>query len=353
MKVQRMLSAIGASDQPGVAVLVRKGGTTVLESEHGVRDLRSHLPIKADTNFRLASCTKQFTAMAIMLLVHDGRLKYDERLTEIFPEFPAYGRSITIRQLLNHTSGLPDYEALMEKIEEGRRHWSDSNQITDSEVLRLLESEQRGRFTAGAHWAYSNSGYVVLGLVIAKMSGTSFPDFLQQRIFKPLNMDSTIAYVRGMNTVSNRAYGHSVENGQLVDTDQSSTSATLGDGGIYSNLSDLAKWDDALAHSKLLSETEMKEAFQPVRMPEGALPSWDSDPGDSDPLGGKPVAYGFGWFLDPYKSRFGMWHYGETVGFRSAIQRFTADHLTIVVLSNRSDADAISLSTQIADLFLG
>jgi CubicO group peptidase (beta-lactamase class C family) len=287
-----------------------------------------------------------------MLLVHDGRLKYDERLTEIFPEFPAYGRSITIRQLLNHTSGLPDYEALMEKTEEGRTRWSESNQITDSEVLRLLESEQRGRFTAGAHWAYSNSGYVVLGLIAARVSGMSFPDFLQQRIFKPLNMNRTIAYVKGMNTVSNRAYGHSVENGKLIETDQSSTSATLGDGGIYSNLSDLAKWDDALAHQTLLSETEMQTAFIPVRMPEGSLPKWDSGPGDADPVAGKPVAYGFGWFLDPYKSHFRMWHYGETVGFRSAIQRFTADHLTIVVLSNRSDVDAISLSTQFADLLL-
>lgn len=349
-KVQQMLSAIGTANEPGVAVLVRKNGTAVFEAWHGVRDLRSRAPIDAVTNFRLASCTKQFTAMAAMLLVQDGRLRYDERLTDIFPGFPAYGKSITIRYLLNHTSGLPDYEELMEKSSPGK--WTDTHQISDEDVLKLLESERRGRFAPGTHWAYSNSGYVVLSLIVAKVSGMSFPDFLQQRIFKPLNMDHSIAYMKGVNSISSRAYGHSVEDGRIVETDQSSTSATLGDGGIYSSLSDLARWDDALLRHTLLPEAEMRPALSPVRMADGSLPSWDSGPGDTDPLAGKPVAYGFGWFLDPYNGHARAWHYGETMGFRSAIQRFIADHLTVIVLSNRSDVDAISLSTQIADLYL-
>jgi len=349
-KIQQMLSMTGAADQPGVAVLVRRDAKTILEKGHGLRDLRSRLPINAQTNFRLASCSKQFTAMAVMLLVHDGRLRYDQRLTDIFPGFPTYANAITVRNLLNHTSGLPDYEELMEKSLPGE--WTDMHQIQDNEVLNLLESEQHGRFTPGTHWAYSNSGYVVLGLIVAKISGASFPDFLQNRIFKPLKMDHSIAYVKGVNHVANRSFGHSVEGGKVIETDQSSTSATLGDGGIYSNLADLARWDDALAHHKLLSKAEMQEAFRPLRMPDGSLPNWDNGPGDTDPLGGKPVEYGFGWFLGSYRGHQRTWHYGETVGFRSAIQRFTADHLTVVVLSNRSDVDAINLSTRIADFFL-
>jgi CubicO group peptidase (beta-lactamase class C family) len=340
------------ADGPGLAVLVRTNTGSTLQLTRGVRDMRSHVKIDASTNFRLASCTKQFTAMAIMLLVHDGKLRYDERLTDIFPEFPAYGHAIAIYQLLNHSSGLPDYEDLMDKAAAGKAPlWTATHQITDAEVLQLLETEQRRKFAPGKHWAYSNSGYVVLGLIVAKASGQSFPEFLHQRIFAPLAMNNTVAYVKGSNEVPNRAYGHSIENGAIVETDQSPTSATLGDGGIYSNLDDLVKWDEALSRHTLLSEPEMRAALIPVPTPEGA-PHWDSGPGDVDPLGGKPVWYGFGWFLDPYKGHQRMWHYGETMGFKSSIQRFTNDNLTVIVLTNRSDVDAIGLSTKISELFL-
>jgi CubicO group peptidase (beta-lactamase class C family) len=351
-RIKQMLAERGASNEPGVAVLVRKDGKTLLELGRGIRDLQSRAPIGPRTNFRLASCTKQFTAMAIMLLVHDGKLTYDERLTDIFPEFPAYGNAITIRHLLNHTSGLPDYEELMDKATGGKPLWTDSHQIKDAEVLKLLEAEKSGKFRPGASWSYSNSGYVVLGLIVAKISGLSFPEFLRERIFKPLSMDHTLAYVKGKNDIPNRAFGHSFEDGKIIETDQSSTSATLGDGGIYSNLEDLAKWDEALSRHTLLSETEMHAAITPYHLPNGSFPHWDSSPGDADPLGGKPVSYGFGWFLDPYKGHPHMWHYGETVGFRSSIQRLPKDKFTVIVLSNRSDVDAIKLSMEISDLFL-
>jgi len=338
------------ADGPGLAVLVRSEGGINLELTRGFRDLRSHTKIDAATNFRLASCTKQFTAMAIMLLVHDGKLRYDEHLTDIFPEFPAYGREIAVYQLLNHTSGLPDYEDLMDKAGKSQP-WTVTHQITDGEVLKLLEAEKRGKFAPGKHWAYSNSGYVVLGSIVAKVSGQSFPEFLHQRIFAVPEMNNTVAYVKGRNEVPNRAYGHSVENGTIVETDQSATSATLGDGGVYSNLDDLAKWDQALSRHTLLSEPEMRAALIPVVTPEGA-PHWDSGPGDEDPVGGRPVWYGFGWFLDPYRGHRRMWHYGETMGFRSSIQRFTNDNLSVIVLTNRSDVDAIGLSMKISELFL-
>ena len=138
----------------------------------------------------------------------------------------------------------------------------------------------------------------------------------------------------------------------MVESDQSPTSATLGDGGIYSSLDDLANWDDSLTYHTLLSEQEMQAALIPVRLPDGHLPQWNSGLGDNDPLDGRPVWYGFGWFLDPYKGHPRMWHYGETVGFKSSIQRFTDDKLTVIVLTNRSDVDAIKLATEVADLYL-
>ncbi len=352
-QIQQMLDRLGAAIEPGIAVLVRKDGKTLLHQGHGVRDMRSRQEINDYSNFRLASCTKQFTAAAIMLLIHDGRLSYDERLTDVFPEFPEYGKAITIRHLLNHSSGLPDYEELMDRASAGKSpSWTESHQIADSEVMKLLEAENSGRFAPGTRWSYSNSGYVVLGLIVAKATGQSFPEFLHERIFKALKMDHSVAYVKGTNEVPNRAYGHSRENGAIVETDQSSTSATLGDGGMYSSLDDLAKWDDSLTYHTLLSEQEMQAALIPVRLPDGHLPRWDSGPGDTDPLGGRPVSYGFGWFLDPYKGHPRMWHYGETAGFKSSIQRFADDKLTVIVLTNRSDVDAIKLATKVADLYL-
>src|SRR5262249_52401781 len=148
------------------------------------------------------------------------------------------------------------------------------NQIHDADVLALLEKEHMTLFPPGTKWAYSNSGYVVLGLVVAKVSGKGFSEFLHERIFAPLKMDQTIAYEKGKNEVANRAFGHSRDGGAWKQTDQSSTSATLGDGGVYSSLRDLAKWDDALAKNTLLSEVEMRAALTPVSLMGGAKPVW-------------------------------------------------------------------------------
>ena len=191
--------------------------------------------------------------MAVMLLVHDGKLHYEDRLTDLFPNFPNYGRAITIRHLLNHTSGLADYEDLM-TAPDAKMPAEKVPQIQDAAVLELLEQQKTTKFAPGAKWAYSNSGYVVLGLIVAKVSGVPFGDFLRQRIFSPLGMNSTIAYEKGKNEVARRAYGHGPDGKSWKETDQSPTSATLGDGGVYSSLDDLAKWDDALRLHALLSE---------------------------------------------------------------------------------------------------
>ena len=341
-QIDAIFSSLKSRTAPGAAVLVVHDGQPVFRRGYGVTDLRTHHAIDAQTNFRLASFTKQFTAACIMLLVHDGKLRYDDHLTDIFPEFPAYGNPITIRNLLNHTSGLPDYEDILEK-----QHPNTPDekipQILDAGVLKLLEQQTSGEFPPGSKWEYSNSGYAVLAMIVEKVSGKSFGQFLQERIFTPLKMTNTLAYERGKNEVLHRAYGHSKIKGAWRETDQSSTSAVLGDGGIYSSLDDLAKWDRALREHTLLSEAEMRPALTPVR-PTGGAAKFPE---------GKTVSYGFGWFLDPYKGHRRMSHDGNTVGFRTTIQRFPDDQLTVIVLANREDVDPQALALRVADLYLG
>jgi CubicO group peptidase (beta-lactamase class C family) len=238
-KVGAVFSKLTNQNEPGLAVLVTKDGKLLFEKGYGVRNLATKAKIDAKTNFRLASCTKQFTAMAIMLLVHDGKLRYEET------------------------------------VEKNKgRLWSEEHQIQDDEVLALLKEEKTGKFAPGTSWSYSNSGYVVLGLIVAKVSGQSYSEFVRARIFAPLEMNQTVVYLKGKNQVTNRAYGYTKEGSTLHETDQSSTSATPGDGGVYSNLEDLSKWDAGLRNYTLLSAEEMTPALTPVRLAEGAQPHW-------------------------------------------------------------------------------
>jgi CubicO group peptidase (beta-lactamase class C family) len=348
--IEARLRGLVREGEPGLAVLVRLQGRTVFERGYGVRDLRARGSIDAYTCFRLASVTKQFTAAAIVRLVREGRLRYEDSLADALPGFPAYGQPVTIRNLLTHTSGLPDYEQLMQEAERaGQRRWTKERQIRDDEVLGLLEKETRGRFAPGSRWAYSNSGYVVLGLIAARAAERPFGEVLRERIFAPLGMTRTLAFERGKNQVPDRAFGHTKQPTGFRETDQSSTSATLGDGGVYSCLEDLAKWDEALRTDAFFSEAELKRVLTPVKLADGSEPSWPSEPGDDNLFPGRPVAYGFGWFLDPWQGRPRAWHHGETMGFRSIIERFAQDELTIVMLANRDDLDLRALAPKLAD----
>jgi CubicO group peptidase (beta-lactamase class C family) len=339
-QIDAIFTGLISNDEPGAAVLAVKDGEIVFERGYGITDLGARHKIDAQTNFRLASVTKQFTAMAIMLLAHDGHLRYDQPLVDIFPGFPEYGSFITIRHLLNHTSGLLDYEDLMPKVEANTP--MEQVQIKDAAVLELLKQQNSTKFAPGTRWGYSNSGYVLLGLIVEQVSGLPFGQFLHDRIFVPLKMIHTVAYERGKNEVSNRAFGHTKGAAGWQQTDQSPTSATLGDGGVYSSLVDLAKWDKALRDHTLLSNDEMQPALIPVQVPEGGVTQPD----------GTPAEYGFGWFLNPYRGHARMWHYGETAGFRTSIQRFLDDRLTIIVLCNRTDIEARELALNVADLYL-
>jgi CubicO group peptidase (beta-lactamase class C family) len=368
-QIDAIFATLKSDHAPGAAVLVVRNGRVAFRQGYGVTDLRTKTRIDAHTNFRLASFTKQFTAACIMLLARDGKLHHDDHLTDFFPEFPEYGKAITVRNLLNHASGLPDYEELLMK-QYPNTPPEKVPQILDAGVLKLLEQQTKGEFRAGSKWEYSNSGYAVLAMIVEKVSGKPFGQFLQERIFVPLKMTNTLAYEKGKNEVPHRAYGHTKKDETKQDTakqdatkpdattkdevkkdetkadvawqetDQSPTSAVLGDGGIYSSLDDLAKWDRALRDHTLLSEKEMQPALTPVQ-PSGGPPKLDD----------QPVSYGFGWFLDPYKGYKRMSHDGSTIGFRTTIQRFTDDSLTVIILCNRADQNPEALALKVADLY--
>ncbi|HWJ46679.1 MAG TPA: serine hydrolase domain-containing protein [Candidatus Udaeobacter sp.] len=340
-QIDSVFDSLKSTNAPGAAVLVVRNGKAVFRRGYGVTDLRTRHLIDPETNFRLASFTKQFTATCIMLLVHDGKLHYDDHLTDVFPDFPEYGKAITVRNLLNHTSGLPDYEEILMKQYPNTPD-DKIPQILDAGVLKSLEQQTAGQFPPGSKWQYSNSGYAVLAMIVEKVSGKKFGDFLRERIFVPLKMNHTLAYEKGKNEVPRRAYGHTKEkDGNWRETDQSPTSAVLGDGGIYSSIDDLEKWDSALREHTLLSEAEMQPALTPV----------EPTAGPAKFHSGKTLSYGFGWFLDPYQGHRRMFHDGETIGFLTTIQRFPDDKLTVIVLANRTDVDPQALALKVADLY--
>src|SRR6516225_1807574 len=237
-QIDAIFAPLKSSNAPGAAVLVVRDGKAVFRGGYGVADLGTRRAIDSATDFRLASFTKQFTATCIMLLVRDGKLSYDATLTKIFPDFPAYGSAITVRMLLTHTSGLKDYEdiysAQFPGADEGK-----IPQINDVQILAMMKQQTSTDFPPASRWRYSNSGYAMLAMIVEKVSGKSFGTFLRERIFVPLGMKNTVAYEKGKNEVPNRAFGYTNKDSRWIQADQSSTSAVLGDGGIYSNVEDL------------------------------------------------------------------------------------------------------------------
>lgn len=325
--IDTIMKDFSAPNAPGASVLVMKDDSILFEKAYGVADINTMRPITTRTNFRLASVTKEFTAMCIMLLEQRGQLSFDDHISKFFPGFPEYGKEITVRNLLNHTSGLVDYESLIPD--------SQTVQVHDADCLALEKQIDSLYFPTGTKYQYSNTGYALLALIVQKVSGKRFADFLKENIFDVVGMPTTVAYEKGISTVANRAYGHSFVDGKWVQTDQSVTSAVLGDGGIYSNVEEMAKWISALYHYKLIPEELQKEAWT-----EGTLND------------GTPIDYGFGWHLETYKGIRHPMHGGSTRGFRNSIQLFPGRHLMVIVLTNRDNAEPHDQTHQIADLFL-
>lgn len=308
---------------PGASLLVMHDGSPVVRRSWGLSDLENRVAAAPGTNYRLASVTKQFTATAILLLNEAGALSLNDPVKKWLPTLPAAVDSVTIRQLLTHTSGIIDYEDL---IPPGA-----TAQLHDSDVLRSLESADSTYFKPGSGYRYSNSGYALLALIVEHASGKTFATFLREKIFSPLGMRGTLAYEKDVSVVPRRAFGYTLHDSAWARKDQSVTSAVLGDGGVYSSIDDLAKWDAALYDSRLLSEESRRLAFTPHAATD------------------KPdVKYGFGWRITGET----LWHSGETSGFRNVIVRYPARRLTVVILTNRDDPPPYETAIAVAKLFI-
>ncbi|MEM9353689.1 MAG: serine hydrolase domain-containing protein [Planctomycetota bacterium] len=297
----------------GAAVLVIRDGETVLKAGYGVTQIEGGEPCTPQTNFRLASVSKQFTAAAVLIAAERGLLSVDDTLDEFFPGAPAYWSDISVHQLLTHTSGLADYEDL---VPEGTKL-----QLYDQNVLELLLGAAEAKLSAGEKWEYSNSGYVLLGLVVEQASGEAFHAFMRKQIFNRLGMEGSCVFQRGLNQVPHRAFGHVKRGGAWVTEDQSLTSAVRGDGTVYSSVDDLEKWLGGLGQNELFRQPLRDRMF---------APHVQSTRGTDD----TPRAYGYGWFIDEHQGRPRVWHSGSTRGFRLRLMVYPDSLSAVAVLMN-------------------
>jgi CubicO group peptidase (beta-lactamase class C family) len=328
--IDSLMTPYARADGPGASVLVIRDGQVAFVKSYGLAQVAKSEPVTPESNFRLASLSKQFTATAIMLLVADGKLRYDDALATVLPlpELPAYARAVTVRQLLNHTAGLPDYEEFVPD--------SQTAQVHDADIPRLIAGAAAPKFAPATKYDYSNTGYGLLALIVERASGMRFADFLRARIFAPLGMTNTVALEEGRSVVPNRAYGYTIDSaGTVRFTDQSNTSAVLGDGGIYSSVRDLATWDQALEQHALVGADAQRLAWTPPVLPAG-----------------QKTEYGFGWFVDRDRGMTRMRHHGESRGFTNAILRYPERRLTVVILTNRTGGAPWDIAQRIADLQL-
>lgn len=311
---------------PGASVIVIEGDKVVFKKAYGLANVEAKISATPNTNYRLASVTKQFTAMAIMILAERKKLSYDDSLASFFPGFPEYGKQITVRHLLNHSSGIIAYEDVMDE--------NATVPLSDQDVLELMKRQDHTNFPPGSAYRYSNSGYVVLGLIVEKASGMTFPEFLRQNIFAPLKMNGTVLYHRDdRSDEAHRAYGYSRRDDVFVRTDQSLTSSTRGDGTVYSSIEDLYKWDRALRGTRLVKESTLQQAFT-----SGA--QVDEDTG-----------YGFGWFIEKRRGLRTVWHSGNTIGTTQFIRRYLDRKFTIIVQANRNNAPLAELADKIEEIY--
>ncbi len=299
-------------EKPSASFIVIKDGEIKTCQSFGFADLDKGIKANCNTNYRIASVTKQFTAMAIMKLISQGKLTYETKISELFPDFPEYGNEITVKELLNHRSGLIEYFKLYPK--------DSKNQIVDKDVFELLKQQDSTIFKPNKKYKYSNSGYVVLSQIVEKNSGMSFKDFMDKEIFEPLQMNNSTVYLKDLE-IKNRAYGYKFNDTIYELKDQYGWSAVQGDGGIYSSVNDYYKWDQALYTDDLITQKELKPAFS----------NWDEN-GMNDKDG-----YGFGWsILTKNETKYYL-HSGGSTGFKTFSLRIPSKNISVAILTNNDD----------------
>ena len=318
--VDQFVSTFLAKKQvPGVALLVRQNGRTVKMQGYGLANIEHDVPVVPQTIFQSGSMGKQFTAMAVLMLAERGKLNIDDPISK-YLEVPATWRGIVIRHLLTHTSGLGDYP---EKFDMRRDY-------TEDEIFAMVTAQPLN-FAPGEKWSYSNLGFITLGVLIHKVSGQFYGDFLHDNVFVPLGMKTRIINERDI--IPHRAAGYVLRAGEFKNQEWvAPTVNTTADGSLYFTVEDLAKWDEALESGRLVSAATYKEMWSPVKLNDGTF-----------------AEYGFGWRVskapngDPLIGHGGAWQ-----GFATVIARYPKQHLTVVALANRAGADVSYIARRVA-----
>ncbi len=311
---------------PGLALLVSRNGKPIRTEGYGLADVELNVAVTPQTIFQSGSVGKQFTATAVMMLVADGKLSLSDPLSKFFPAGPPWWRQVTVRELLSHTAGFTDYP----KDFDLRRDY------TEAELLKIVAAIPPA-YVPGTSWSYSNLGYLTLGILIHKVTGQFYGDFLQQHLFKPLDM-STTRVISEDDIIANRACGYRLRNGQLKNQEWvSPTLNTTADGSLYFSVIDLAKWDAALYSGKLPGNVDLQQMWTVAALRSGA------------PNSGH---YGFGWFVESRGGHRIVEHEGQWQGFETQITRYLDDGLTVVVLTNLGSAQPRKIADGVAALYL-
>lgn len=309
---------VSSRDFSGV-VLVARNGQVLFERAYGLANREHSVPNKLETPFRLGSVTKQFTAMAVMILVERGKLDVNDPICKYVENCPKVWAGIRIRHLLNHTSGIPDFTGFPDVDRFSRLP------MTPLETMALFRDKPL-EFLPGERFRYDNSGYLVLGYIIERVSGERYEDFLRKNIYEPLGMSDS-GYDHPWMILKNRASGYERKDEQVVNATIIEMDAPLGGGSMYSTVRDLLRWDQALYSEKLVSRKSLGQIFTPYRGPYIPVESWERG------LYARHQ-YGFGWFITKWFDRDLVWHAGIINGFCSAILRYPQDHALVVVLEN-------------------
>jgi len=308
---------------PGLSIAVVRNGEVVKAKGYGLANVELNVPASADTVYQSGSTGKQFTATAVMMLVEEGKLALDDKINKYFPDSPESWNNITIRHLLTHTSGTTDYP----KDFDFRRDYTEAELLKKAQAIPLA-------FAPGDKWSYSNLGYVTLGILLSRVTGKFYGEFLQERIFKPLGMN-TARIINEPDIVMNRAAGYRMPKGELKNQEWvSPTMNTTADGSLYLTVLDLAKWDAALYTEKLLKKSSFDQIWTPVKLNDG-----------------KTRPYGFGWAFDDVRGHKLIEHGGAWQGFTSHIARYVDDKLTIIVMTNRAGANPGLIAHGVAGLY--
>jgi CubicO group peptidase (beta-lactamase class C family) len=308
---------------PGLSVAVVQKGQVVLVKGYGLANVEHKVPVKPETIFQSGSVGKQFTATAVMMLVEDGKIGLEEKISKYLGDVPEAWKNITVRHLLTHTSGMTGYPGDFDF----RRDHSEDELLKKAQAVPLA-------FQPGDKWLYSNLGYVTLGILISKVTGKFYGEFLTERIFKPAGM-TTASIISEADIVPDRAAGYRIEKGQLKNQHWvAPTTNTTADGSLYLSVLDMVKWEAVLNGEKLLKKATLEQMWTPVKLNDGKL-----------------APYGFGWMLRRVNGGKLIEHGGAWQGFKSYIARYVDKGTTVIILANLADMDPGQMAVGVAGVY--